>query len=100
MDRLSSTVAWSNAGTVTSFTPDDRTTPALAKVLLIEINPFHGLLPKFCSVTSRLTKRGSETSSRPNESDTRSGASASKAITGVSMAKRGCTRPDPVRVSG
>ena len=48
----------------------------------------------------RLAKYGPEISSRPNDSDTRSGAAAAAAITGVSMAMCGFTRPAPVRVSG
>ena len=100
MASVSSTVALPLAGTVTVGLTGVSVTPALAKVLLTAMELVHAWLSKFVNSMLRLAKYGPEISNRPNDSDTRSGAAASAAITGVSMARRGFTRPAPVRVSG
>ena len=95
-----STVAVPLAGTVTVGLAAVSVTPALAKVLLTTMEPAHAWSPKLVNSMLRLAKCGPATSSRPNDSDTLVGESASVAMIGVSMAKPGFTRPAPVRVSG
>ena len=100
MASFSSTMALPFAGTVTVSLSGVSVTPALAKVLLTAMELIQSWFSKFVNSILRLAKCGSEISSRPKDSDTRSGASASAATTGVSMAWPGLTRPAPVRVSG
>ena len=97
---VNSTVALPLAGMTTVGLAAVSVTPALASVLLTANVPIHGWAPRLVNSMLRLAKRGSPTSSKPNDSDTRPGDSASVAITGVSMARLGFTRPAPVRVSG